>query len=797
MVLHWSVPATWNRPRNVCFSILALMPATSLAQTPTQAEAPTSPRQETSASEREGTEPLPDEEAPGIENMGDEGVDATLGMSLEDLLDMTVTAASKKEESVFEAPLSVSVVTRQAIERAGARTLAEALRLAPGLIVREQSTGNYDVHIRGFDAVPPNLYVHTFLSTTMLVMIDGRVVYNHFFGGTFWETLPVDLHDVERIEIVRGPAAALYGPNGVTGVVNIITRKLAEEGLSVIASTRHGLTATERSVSGSVGYRYGDFGVTLSGNYQHADRHRVQYYSMVTGSWYTDPAMLTRPVSGNTIGTPELKFPEPKLALRRVAGNLFVDFQPNEDIQFALNSGVQTSRAQKTLVDDQTAPMSTNDSLTGYVDLLAKLYGITGQFSFLAGHQDIPTGRAGPTPGNYHGFDLHIFNGALEYEFEPFEDLSLLASASVQHAGYKAPTIAHYDDQGELEIVSKAIPNIAAGLRADYEFWEVLRAIAAVRLDLYLNRKEEFQYDFNGSITDPTVRLPRPHTKQGQMLYPSLQLVLTYRPHQDVLLRGGYHRAQRSPFVTYSFYFKDIIPPLIFRGSQATDLLTVDSGELGVRARLAEPLNVDLEVFCAWAAGFGDLQIKHAALGRGLILFQYDEIPTRARQIGATFSLELALQRLRGRLFATIQETRIFDHPHKLMDVYGFDLDPNDPANHVDNVRHATTPELYGGLVLNYELIDGLHLNANLYCFTQHQYTRGVNAVGMPPNYTYEPRVFSVAAKLIVNLNVTYAVTSEVDVYLTGRNLLDARSREFAWADRIPAVVLAGLRLEL
>jgi hypothetical protein len=172
-------------------------------------------------------------------------------------------------------------------------------------------------------------------------------------------------------------------------------------------------------------------------------------------------------------------------------------------------------------------------------------------------------------------------------------------------------------------------------------------------------------------------------------------------------------------------------------------------------------------------------------------------IALSARQIGATFSLELALQRLRGRLFATIQETRIFDHPHKLMDVYGFDLDPNDPANHVDNVRHATTPELYGGLVLNYELIDGLHLNANLYCFTQHQYTRGVNAVGMPPNYTYEPRVFSVAAKLIVNLNVTYAVTPEVDVYLTGRNLLDARSREFAWADRIPAVVLAGLRLEL
>jgi len=62
-------------------------------------------------------------------------------------------------------------------------------------------------------------------------MIDNRIVYSYFTGGTFWETLPVDIVDIERIEIVRGPASALYGPNAVAGVIHIITTKPDRKGL--------------------------------------------------------------------------------------------------------------------------------------------------------------------------------------------------------------------------------------------------------------------------------------------------------------------------------------------------------------------------------------------------------------------------------------------------------------------------------------------------------------------------------------------------------------------------------------
>ncbi|NJK85337.1 MAG: Plug domain-containing protein [Bacteroidales bacterium] len=152
-----------------------------------------------------------------------------LGMSADQLLEYflnkDVTSASKRAEKSIHSPLSTTVISKEEIEASGATSIPEALRLVPGMIVREKTPGNYDVHIRGNDNVPPKnmfLYSENMMS---LVMIDNRPVYNYSFGGTFWETLPVDLNDVERIEVIRGPSSALYGPNAVNGVINIITKR--------------------------------------------------------------------------------------------------------------------------------------------------------------------------------------------------------------------------------------------------------------------------------------------------------------------------------------------------------------------------------------------------------------------------------------------------------------------------------------------------------------------------------------------------------------------------------------------
>src|SRR5688500_1919146 len=100
------------------------------------------------------------------------------GLSLEDLLSVEIVSVSKKSEFLFDAPLSASVVTKEDIRRAGSSSIKEALRLFPGVIVREHSNGNFDIHIRGMN-IPPNSSFVESTSSTMLVMIDNRPVHSY------------------------------------------------------------------------------------------------------------------------------------------------------------------------------------------------------------------------------------------------------------------------------------------------------------------------------------------------------------------------------------------------------------------------------------------------------------------------------------------------------------------------------------------------------------------------------------------------------------------------------------------
>ena len=136
-------------------------------------------------------------------------------LSLEQLSDIVVTSVSRRAQSLADAPASVYVITHDEIRRSGVTSLPEALRLAPNLEVARADTNQYAISARGFNNV---------LANKLLVMIDGRTVYTPLFSGTFWEAQDVMLEDVDRIEVVSGPGATLWGANAVNGVINIITR---------------------------------------------------------------------------------------------------------------------------------------------------------------------------------------------------------------------------------------------------------------------------------------------------------------------------------------------------------------------------------------------------------------------------------------------------------------------------------------------------------------------------------------------------------------------------------------------
>ena len=136
-------------------------------------------------------------------------------LSLEELGNIEITSVSRKAEMLRDTPASVYVIRGDEIRRAGANSLPEALRLAPNLHVARVDARNYAVSARGFNNPFQN---------KLLVMIDGRTIYSPLFSGVFWDAHDLVMPDIERIEVISGPGATVWGANAVNGVINIITR---------------------------------------------------------------------------------------------------------------------------------------------------------------------------------------------------------------------------------------------------------------------------------------------------------------------------------------------------------------------------------------------------------------------------------------------------------------------------------------------------------------------------------------------------------------------------------------------
>jgi len=139
-----------------------------------------------------------------------------MNLSLEELMNIEITSVSRRPEKIAQAAAAVAVISREDIRHSGATNIPEALRLVPGMQVVRIDANKWGITARGFNDLFPN---------KLLVLIDGRSVYTPLFSGVFWEAQDVLLEDVERIEVIRGPGATLWGANAVNGVINIITRQ--------------------------------------------------------------------------------------------------------------------------------------------------------------------------------------------------------------------------------------------------------------------------------------------------------------------------------------------------------------------------------------------------------------------------------------------------------------------------------------------------------------------------------------------------------------------------------------------
>ncbi len=153
----------------------------------------------------------------GLEDLGD--------LSLESLGEI-VTSVSRKPEDSFRSAAAIYVITNEDIKLSGATHIAETLRMVPGLDVARIDSSNWAISSRGFNG--------SVFANKLLVLVDGRTIYTPLLSGVYWDIQNIPLEDVERIEVIRGPGASLWGANAVNGIINIITKDAADtQGLYV------------------------------------------------------------------------------------------------------------------------------------------------------------------------------------------------------------------------------------------------------------------------------------------------------------------------------------------------------------------------------------------------------------------------------------------------------------------------------------------------------------------------------------------------------------------------------------
>jgi len=206
--------------------------------------------------------------------------------------EQVVVTASRVEEQLINAPAAVSVINSNTIQNSPATNIGDLLRAVPGVNVTQVSARDVNVNTRGATST---------LATSQLALVDGRSIYLDFYGMVMWDFVPSNPREIKRIEVIRGPASAVWGANAMSGVVNVITktpRELAAEGGSSLTIGVGGFPRSAQGVDREAGSLF-----YVNGSHAAAVNDTVAY--KISAGYFTQDA-LPRPTGtiSNPFNTP-------------------------------------------------------------------------------------------------------------------------------------------------------------------------------------------------------------------------------------------------------------------------------------------------------------------------------------------------------------------------------------------------------------------------------------------------------------------------------------------------------------
>jgi iron complex outermembrane receptor protein len=633
-----------------------------------------------------------------------------------------IYSASNKEKEVFDSPLSCYSITQAEIQKAGSTSIPEALRLIPGLIVREQTNGVYDIHIRGFENVMRSGDV-TRSNPSTLIMIDSRPIFSQIIDGAFFESLPIDINDVNRIEVIRGPAGASFGPGAAMGVINIVTRK-NEEKIMVLGNVSYGRPATMMG-----NFSYGKkvtekFDFIVSGNIQ--DRERFEKVK---------PGVEVNDGPGTVFIGYNGAFPDQWLALRKWGSNVFLNYEPSDKTQFGATVGVQGADVQRhTLANIEGTLFSPNEFKSYYAAVNSKMDNFSLRASLQSGKDDLSPGLGRAFPNRY---DYRTIEAVAEY------DLSSKGGRVhvVPGVSYQSQNISDeaYVNSAYTFFNGKShnFTTTSAYLRADFTEIDSYRLVGALRADKFsIPDRLTFAYEF--------------------------ALTITVKKNYLVRVAASGSGARSSSYINYLDlnYVDGNQVSRSFKGNPDLDLFTNNLIEFGIRAKPIPEVGIDVDFFQQIGSDFTK-QVSN----QDRTSFSFINVPTRANQTGATFSLNiLPDRRIHLKAFVTVQETKI----SKLRAGNGGFFDS----------RNLITPPQYGGYIIHIAASKKINFNISGYVCTEED------------KYDKKP----IHA---LNLKAAYSPIPQVSVYINARNIVAKNFFEYRHGDEISRLILGGVSFSL
>lgn len=742
-------------------------------------------------------------------------------MSLDELLNIdVVVTASKKPEDLFETPLSTTIIKKEEILKSGVTSIPEALRLAQGVIVREITPGNYDIHIRGYDDITKNVYLTLPYNTTTLIMIDNRIVYSYFSGGTFWETFPVDINDVERIEVVRGPASALYGPNAVTGVIHVITSHAKKTGMNAIVNGTAG-TNKAKNASANIGYNWNDkTKISFSGNFTERRRFDTDYFDFNKNDYVTidDLTMYLNPTKDRATNEKWTfdKFQEEfginyndDISLQKMGGNIFFSHNFSEQSAIDVSTGAQKSQSQKTGFLNFTTPFSQIESESYYFDTKVKYKNLSAQFNMNSGH-------------DYSNYEYNSYRFAnvdtnIDY-FKQFNSFSVRPGLSYKYLRYNSPLT--YDEPLSLNTFNfqfKDKPRISnvfsAYFLSEWKPTQKLRFIGAFRVDKFSVNKNYFA---------------------------NYELAATYRVDKNNLLRFATSRANKSPFFFDSYlnssllieaeyydetndYSFNVPVDLKISGQKDLKYPTITNYEVCWRTQFTSKLNFDVEVFYSEVnnfvnpniyrvfevvqhvndAGETDALVSTGVTGSAL----FENIDLGAYQYGTGFTLNyLYSEKLTAKLYGTFQHTKIQGTNKVVVTTTNIEFGEVTPENTYTTAissrmnptqwSEKMTPSFFGGFLLNYQFNPKLNFSTDGYFYSSQTFINYDYYKMMDETKDYSAVQMKIKTNIDLNAKVTYRLNNHLTSSFRIKNIFGSHY-EYGFADPIGRMFQIGLSWEL